>query len=88
VKTSQIIPVTPGVIHYTPRRRPNIRAALIISGVCLLIAALLLLALLPVTIDFTGSSCGWTGGDTTTCEPVAYHTTRPVWLWVWGGGGR
>ena len=82
---TKIIPTTPGVIHYT-RRRPNIRAALIISGVCLLIAALIILPFIPVTLTFWGQSCGWTGGDTTTCEPVAYHTTRPVWLWLAGGG--
>jgi len=83
VKTSQIIPVTPGVIHYTPRRRPNIRAALIISGVCLVIAALIILPFIPVTLTFWGSICGQMD-----CIPTPFYTTRPLWLWLVSGGGR
>lgn len=62
---------------------------LILFGLFILAAVLLILgalSLIPVTLTFWGSSCGWTGGDVTTCEPVAYHTTRPIWLWLWEGG--
>ena len=75
-------------IPRTPRHR-SMKAALIISGICIVIFVLLILgalSLMPVTLTFWGQSCGWTGGDTTTCEPVAYHTTRPLWLWLWEGG--
>ena len=70
-------------VIYTRRRLP---ARLILVGLFVLAAALIILPFIPVTLTFWGSSCGWTGGDTTTCEPVAYHTTRPIWLWLTGGG--
>ena len=82
MKTSQIIPVTPGVIHYTPRRRPNIRAALIISGVCLVIAALLLLAYLTAMDVPTDSFC--------VADPhglgARLFFTPNGWLFIVGGG--
>ena len=82
MKTSQIIPVTPGVIHYTPRRRPNIRAALIIGGVCLVIAALLLLAYFTAmevpTDSFRVAAPHGLG--------VQLFFTPRGWLFIVGGG--
>jgi hypothetical protein len=80
---TKIIPTTPGVIHYTPRRRPNIRAALIISGVCLLIAALLLLAYLTAVDMPTDSFRVWAPSG---LGARLFFTPNGGWLLIVGGG--
>ena len=74
--------LSPGVIHYTARRRPNIRAALIICGVCLFIAALLMLAYVTAmdvpTDTFRVAAPHGLG--------VQLFFTPRGWLFIVGGG--
>jgi len=47
----------------------------------IIVGIVLIAALIPVTIPFHGQDCNFLG-----CVETTRYTTRPVWLWFYGGG--